>query len=46
MKLVKLILFAALVGSVAIVGCGDDETATGGTGGGTAGTHATRTYRR
>jgi hypothetical protein len=38
MKLVKLILFAALVGSVAIVGCGDDETATGGTGGGTAGT--------
>jgi hypothetical protein len=39
MRLLKVILFAALVGSVSVIGCGDDETeATGGTGGGTGGT--------
>lgn len=39
MKLLKAIVFAALVGSVAVIGCADEETnGTGGTGGGTGGT--------
>jgi hypothetical protein len=33
MKLSKLLMVALLAGTVAVIGCGDDETATGGTGG-------------